>query len=337
MNAGLPRPETKNRHLLLEQHLERGARAFEQVVAAGPRLVRVGVGDAVLVLEVLDERAVLVRDHLLEVLEVALDERRRHEQVDAERLVSDLVADPADVGAQLIGREAGGAEDADASGVADGGDHVLGVRERDDGNLAAVLLAQSRKQGVTHRGSPLGQGESRRNRRGWGGVRLIPSLARCTIPSTRHGRSGPAGQERSDDGRATTTLRQRLRHRPARRRRALGALHGRRGRLRLHQRRRGDAGDQLAHRGRAVRGRPLAAAYRRAARRRAALVARRLAAGAPSPRRRGRPGAALAAAQRRRRGGAAHRYPRRRHGLRMVARRPDDLLPQRRRPLGRRG
>ena len=140
-------PRGEDRHLLLEQHLQLVARALQQFAPALPGALR--LGDAEILLEILDEVAVALRDHRFQVLELPLDERRRDQQIDPERLAADALADPANVGPQLVDLHAAAAQDADAARVADRDDHVAGMREGHDRHLAAVFLAER-----VWRGSP---------------------------------------------------------------------------------------------------------------------------------------------------------------------------------------
>ena len=140
----------EDRHALLEDHVQCLSRGTEEVRRPGAaRFGALGRSrDFILFVQALHEVAVCLRDHLLEVFAVALDEAGGDEQVDAERLVAHTLLDPADVGAQLVRRLPGAAEDADPARVRDRHDHVFGVREGHDWHLAPVLVAQSRVQWV---------------------------------------------------------------------------------------------------------------------------------------------------------------------------------------------
>ena len=59
-------------------------------------------------------------------------------------LVADVLVDPLQLDLELLGREADGAEDAEAARLADRGDHVAAVAEREDRELDAERLADLR-------------------------------------------------------------------------------------------------------------------------------------------------------------------------------------------------
>ena len=89
----------------------------------------------------LDEVAVLGRDHALERAEVELlalaDELLRHREVDAVRLAVDVLVDPRELDLELVGAERERAEHAVAAGLADRGDDVAAVREGEERELDA--------------------------------------------------------------------------------------------------------------------------------------------------------------------------------------------------------
>ena len=62
--------------------------------------------------------------------------------VDAVGLVADVLVDPVELDLELLGREADGAEHAEAAGLADGGDDVAAVGEGEDRELDAELVAE---------------------------------------------------------------------------------------------------------------------------------------------------------------------------------------------------
>ena len=146
----------EDRDLLLDQHVELGARLAQQVDALdAPRAGRLRLRDAVLAHHAVDEVPVLLRDLRHQLLRGALDVRGGEQEVDAERLVADALADPVDVVADLLRRQRVDAVHADAAGVRHRGDHVSGVGEADERNLAAVLVAKAGLHRVArHRSSP---------------------------------------------------------------------------------------------------------------------------------------------------------------------------------------
>jgi hypothetical protein len=76
-------------------------------------------------------------------------------QVDAEGLVADLLANPLDVGRDLVGRVVGLAHHGKGARVGDRRHDVLAVGEGDDGILDPERLAQLRAQRIPgHDGSP---------------------------------------------------------------------------------------------------------------------------------------------------------------------------------------
>ena len=89
----------------------------------------------------LDELAVLGRDHAFERAEVELlalaDEAFRHREVDAVRLAVDVLVDPGELDLELVGAERERAEHAVAAGLADRGHDVPAVREGEERELDA--------------------------------------------------------------------------------------------------------------------------------------------------------------------------------------------------------
>ena len=109
-----------------------------------------------LVEEVVEELAMRRGNPLVELvlaepaLPVAAHELRRQEQVDTVRLVADLLLDPLELGAQVLGAVRGDAEDAHAAGLRHRGGDVAAMGEREDREFEAEFL---REFGV-HGGSP---------------------------------------------------------------------------------------------------------------------------------------------------------------------------------------
>jgi hypothetical protein len=103
-----------------------------------------GVGrmvDAVAVEKVVEEPAVLGRDERLDLRHrrmLAAGPGHGDQDVDAVRAPADVFVDPAQLGLELVGRVAGGTQDAEAPGPADSRDHVPAVAEGHDGELHAT-------------------------------------------------------------------------------------------------------------------------------------------------------------------------------------------------------
>jgi hypothetical protein len=136
---------------VLQDHLDlrsRGGRGPAEQLA---RLLALGqLGHAVLGEQPLREGAVLGRDHLaqlllerggVEVLALPGVLAGDHD-VDAIRLIADVVVDPFELDLELLGGEADGAEHAEAARLADGDHHVAAVREGEDRELDAETLAK---------------------------------------------------------------------------------------------------------------------------------------------------------------------------------------------------
>ena len=115
---------------------------------------RRGAGHTVLRQRLLDEVAVALGDHRLELLlrggRGAVGEVGGHDDVDAVRLAVDVLVDPGQLDLELLGREGERAEDAEAAGLRDGGDDVAAVGEGEDGEFDAELVAEF----GFHAGSP---------------------------------------------------------------------------------------------------------------------------------------------------------------------------------------
>ena len=90
-------------------------------------------GDAVALQHRLHPGFVTLRNHRLQVADLALLQLLGHDYVDAEGEVAEPFADPVEFPAQLLWREAGGAEHAQAPGLADRHHHVAAVAEGEDG------------------------------------------------------------------------------------------------------------------------------------------------------------------------------------------------------------
>src|SRR4029077_18045284 len=98
--------------------------------------------DAVVGEHLVGEAAVLrggrLAQHLLELLRVDLAHPLvldGDHDVDAVRPVADVLVDPAALDLELLGRKSDGAQHPDASGLADGRDHVAAMAEGEDGKL----------------------------------------------------------------------------------------------------------------------------------------------------------------------------------------------------------
>jgi hypothetical protein len=118
------------------------------------------------VLDHLLERAMLGRDHRQQLLDrLLLGHGGGQHEVDAEGLAADALADPADVGGDLVGRVQRLAQHREAARVDHGDGDVLAVGEGDDRVFDAELVAQRRVQRTVHlRVTPVG----------WGGRRHAP-------------------------------------------------------------------------------------------------------------------------------------------------------------------
>ena len=100
--------------------------------------------------ELVDPVAVLLRDHLLELLAHPLRVElagarvlRRHHDVDAVRLAVDVLVDPVQLDLELVGRERQRAEHAEAARLAHRGDDVAAVAEREDRQVDAEHFART--------------------------------------------------------------------------------------------------------------------------------------------------------------------------------------------------
>ena len=117
---------------------------------------------AVIGQHLLDEAAVLLGDrgpqHLLELLRVDLAHAlvlARDDDVDAVRLVADVLVDPVAFDFELLRREADGAQNAEAAGAADGRDHVAAVAEGEDGEFDSETVTEGGMHcGMSCLGSP---------------------------------------------------------------------------------------------------------------------------------------------------------------------------------------
>src|SRR5207247_6127586 len=70
------------------------------------------------------------------------------DDVDAVRVLADVLVDPVELDGELFGREADGPEHAEPTRLADSGDHVAAVGESEDRELDAELVAEGRSHGV---------------------------------------------------------------------------------------------------------------------------------------------------------------------------------------------
>jgi hypothetical protein len=73
-----------------------------------------------------------------------------HHRIDAVGLVAYVLVDPSTLDLELLGREGQRAENAEASGVGDGGDHVAAVAEGENRNIDPEEIAE-----LGAHGSPL--------------------------------------------------------------------------------------------------------------------------------------------------------------------------------------
>ena len=99
---------------------------------------------AVLPQRLFDEVAVRLRDHRLELRQIAARRRRRHHHIDAVRLAIDVLVDPVELDLELLRRKRQRAKHAHATGAADRSDDVTAVAEREDRKLDAELFADAR-------------------------------------------------------------------------------------------------------------------------------------------------------------------------------------------------
>jgi hypothetical protein len=133
-----------------QQHLDlrrRGRRGPAEELAAA--LIGREVGHSVVREDLLDELAVLGRDHLAQLLLELLRVHLAHalvlpgdHEVDAVGLVADVLVDPLELDLELLGREADGAEHAEAARLRDGGHDVAAVGEGEDRELDAQAVAE---------------------------------------------------------------------------------------------------------------------------------------------------------------------------------------------------
>ena len=104
--------------------------------------------DVVATEEIIEELLVLDGEQRIEgdveTAGLGADVLRWQQQVDAVRLVTDLVLDPAELGLEHAGRVPDRPQDAQPSGLRDGGDHVAAMAERQDRELDAEHLGDSR-------------------------------------------------------------------------------------------------------------------------------------------------------------------------------------------------
>ena len=113
-------------------------------------VVLVGERDAVVDEDLAGEVEVLLRHHVGQHLrEFVGGQVRVHalvlvgdDDVDAVGVVADVLVDPVELDLELLGREADRAEHAEAAGLADGDDDVAAVREGEDRELDAELVAE---------------------------------------------------------------------------------------------------------------------------------------------------------------------------------------------------
>ncbi len=92
----------------------------------------------------MNEVAVLLGNLGLEVLAVASGRHgSRDKQVNAERLATDTVANPLDVGVNLVRRGTALTHDGQAARIDNFHHHILAVGERDDRVLDPELLTES--------------------------------------------------------------------------------------------------------------------------------------------------------------------------------------------------
>ena len=103
-------------------------------------------GNVVALEQLLDEVAVALRDHRVEIREVGLVAAalahvlHGHDDVDAVGLAVDVLVDPVELDLELLGREGQRAQHAEAPGAAHGRDDVAAVREREDRKLDIELF-----------------------------------------------------------------------------------------------------------------------------------------------------------------------------------------------------
>ena len=127
---------------------QRRARGLGPAHHPGAALALGGLGDAVLVQQPAGEASVVVGHHRLELrLELHRVELAHalvlagDDDVDAVGVVADVLVEPLQLDLELLGREADGAEHADAAGVGDGGHHVAAVGEGEDRELDPEAVA----------------------------------------------------------------------------------------------------------------------------------------------------------------------------------------------------
>ena len=148
--------EQRDRVLERDVHLRepRGVGPAEQVV----RVRVLGQGrDVVLGQHLLDEVAILLRDHRLELaLELhgvtvrppcLFEQRGRHHEIDPVRAAVHVLVDPVELDLELLGREVQRAEHSHAAGLADRGHDVAAVAEGEDRELDAEAVANGRVHG----------------------------------------------------------------------------------------------------------------------------------------------------------------------------------------------
>ena len=112
-------------------------------------LLRREVGHAGVGEDLVGELDVLLRHHVPQHLPELLGVELVHplvlagdHDVDAVGLVADVLVDPLQLDLELLGREADGAEHAEAAGLGDGGHDVAAVGEGEDRELDAELVAE---------------------------------------------------------------------------------------------------------------------------------------------------------------------------------------------------
>ena len=113
-------------------------------------LSSVGERDAVIGEDLAGEVEVLLRHHVGQHLRQLVGGQVRvhalvlvgDDDVDAVGVVADVLVDPVQLDLELLGREADGAEHAEAAGLADGDDDVAAVGEGEDRELDAELVAE---------------------------------------------------------------------------------------------------------------------------------------------------------------------------------------------------
>ena len=140
-----PHLRVAQRHLDLRER--RRLRPAEQAHALV--LLRREVGHAGLGEDLVGELHVLLRHHVAQHLPELLRVELVHplvlagdDDVDAVGLVADVLVDPLQLHLELLGREADGAEHAEAARLGDGGHDVAAVGEGEDRELDAELVAE---------------------------------------------------------------------------------------------------------------------------------------------------------------------------------------------------